>query len=157
MSDNSTTLQKTPKTSKNLIETIAGEEKFSTFSRIMGSSHANEIFRTDRDFTVLAPTNAAFDKVPEAQMNKLLNQENQLDLKALLSYHVLPGKKWAANMASSKSSTTVTGEQVSVTDEGGIKINGAALQDRNIEASNGVIHAIDTVLTRPSPVNAPVL
>ena len=156
MSDNTTTIQKTPRT-KNLIETIAGDEKFSTFSRIMGSSHANEIFRTDRDFTVLAPTNAAFDKVPEAQMNKLLNQENQVDLKALLSYHVLPGKKWAANMASARTSTTVTGEQVSVTDEGGIKINGASLQDRNIEASNGVVHAIDTVLTRPSPVNAPVL
>src|SRR4051794_30590891 len=76
----------------NLIETIAKDDKFSVFSRILGTSGANEIFSTGGDFTVFAPTNDAFGKIPDKQMNALLNEEKQIKLKALLSYHVLPTK-----------------------------------------------------------------
>ena len=133
----------------NLIETIAKDDKFSTFSRIMGSSGANDVFSGEGDFTVFAPTNEAFGKIPEERMNALLNEEKQIQLKALLSYHILPGKLLAANLAGLKTAKTVTGEAVTFTDVNGIHVNGSAVQARNIEATNGMIDAIDTVLAPP--------
>jgi uncharacterized surface protein with fasciclin (FAS1) repeats len=134
----------------NLIETIAKDDKFSTFSRILGTSGANEIFGKGGDFTVFAPTNDAFGKIPDAQMNALLNEEKQLKLKALLSYHVLPVKVEAANLGAQKTRTTVTGQDLNFSDTHGIKVNSSGVQARNIEATDGVIHAIDTVLAPPA-------
>jgi uncharacterized surface protein with fasciclin (FAS1) repeats len=134
----------------NLIETIANKDMFSVFSRLMGTSHANEAFSAGGNFTVFVPTNDAFGKIPDRQMNDLLNEKDQTALKALLSYHILPGKFFAANIASSHSKPTITGAEVKFTDFGGLKVNDSGVQARNIEASNGVIHALDTVLT-PKP------
>ena len=133
----------------NLIETIAADDKFSAFSRYMGTSGANEIFSGAGPFTVFAPTNDAFGKVPDARMNELLNEPGQPTLKMLLSYHILPTKVDAINLATLKTAKTISGEGVTFTDNGGIKVNGSAVQARNIEATNGVIHALDTVLTPP--------
>jgi|SRR5688572_20367887 len=134
----------------NLIETIAKDDKFSTFSRIMGSSGANALFSGGGDFTVLVPTNDAFAKIPGPQMDALLNEPKQVKLNAILAYHVLPGKLWAANLASKQSTKTSTGQEVNISDENGIKFNGGSkLLSRNIEASNGVIHSIETVLMPP--------
>ena len=133
----------------NLIEKIAKEDKFSIFTRVMASSGANDVFDGEGPFTVFAPTNDAFGKVEDKTMSELLNQEGQTKLKALLSYHILPGKVMAANIASMKTRTTVTGEEVTLTDINGLKVNRSGMQARNIEASNGVIHAIDTVLSPP--------
>ncbi len=130
----------------NLIETIAKDDKFSIFTRIMASSGANDVFKGEGPFTVFAPTNDAFGKVADSAMDELLNQEGQADLKAILEYHILPGKVMAANIASIKTRKTVTGQEVTLTDLNGLKVNGAGIQARNIEASNGVIHALDTVL-----------
>ena len=133
----------------NLIETIARDDKFSVFSRYMGSSGANEIFSGVGPFTVFAPTNDAFGKIPDARMNELLNEPGQAKLKALLSYHILPTKVEALNLSALKTATTISGEGLTFTDVGGIKVNGSGLQARNIEATNGVVHALDTVLTPP--------
>lgn len=126
----------------DLIETIAKQDNLSTFARIMGSSGANEVFGGDGSFTVFAPTNDAFSKIPEEKMNALLNEDKQTKLKALLSYHILPGKVMAASLKSAKS---VTGQEIMITDINGIKINASVLQARNLEATNGVVHGIDTV------------
>ena len=130
----------------NLIETIAKEDKFSMFARLMGTSGANALFSAGGDFTVLAPTNDAFGKFDDTALSALIMEPSQPSLKKLLSYHVLPGKLFAANLASSHSQTAVTGEELTMSDSGGLKINGAGVQARNIEATNGVIHQIDTVL-----------
>ena len=137
----------------SLIETIAGKDMFSVFSRLMGTSKANEIFSEGGNFTVFVPTNDAFGKIPDKQMDALLNEKDQVGLKALLSYHIVPGKFFAANIASSHRKTTVTGAELKITDFGGLKVNDSGVQARNIEASNGVIHALDTVLT-PRPVKS---
>jgi len=137
----------------SLIETIAGKDMFSVFSRLMGTSKANEVFTAGENFTVFVPTNDAFGKIPDKQMDALLNEKDQVGLKALLSYHIVPGKFFAANIASSQRKTTVTGAEIKCTDFGGLKINDSGVQARNIEASNGVIHALDTVLT-PKPVKS---
>jgi transforming growth factor-beta-induced protein len=138
----------------NLIETIAKDDKFSTFSRLLGSSKANEAFSGEGDFTVFAPTNDAFGKIPDAQMNELLNQEDQIKLRGLLKYHILPGKVFAANVAALNTTKTVTGQEVTITDTNGIKVNGSTMQARNIEATNGIVHAIDTVLAPPATAAA---
>jgi uncharacterized surface protein with fasciclin (FAS1) repeats len=131
----------------NLIETIAKKDMFSVFSRLMGTSGANEAFSDGGDFTVFVPTNDAFGKISDKKMNALLNEPGQVGLKALLSYHILPGKFFAANISSSRSKPTITGAEVKFSDLGTLKINDSGVQARNIEASNGIVHAIDTVLT----------
>lgn len=138
----------------NLIETIAKDDKFSTFSRLMGTSQANEIFSRDGDFTVFAPTNDAFGKIPDKQMNALLNETDQVALKALLSYHILPGIFSAANISGLKSTQTVTGADVTFTDTNGLKVNGSGIQARNIQATDGIVHALDTVLAPPATAAA---
>jgi uncharacterized surface protein with fasciclin (FAS1) repeats len=130
----------------NLIETIAKNDTFSTFSRLMGTSNANEAFSKGGDFTVFAPTNDAFGKIPEKQMNALLNETDQTSLKRLLSYHIVPGKLFASNLSSKLSTPTITGTEIRISDSHGLKINDSGVQARNIEASNGVVHALDTVL-----------
>lgn len=139
----------------NLIDTIAQQDNLSTFSRIMGTSGTNELFAGDGSFTVFAPTNDAFAKIPDETLDALINEEKQVRLKALLSYHILPGKVMAASLKSAKS---VTGQEVMITDINGIKINASVLQSRNLEATNGVVHGIDTVLRPPVPYgNKPIL
>ena len=142
----------------SLIETIAQHDMFSVFSRLMGTSGANEIFSKGGDFTVFVQTNDAFGKISDRQMDTLLNENGQVALKALLSYHVLPGKLFTANISGLHSKATVTGEEVKFSEAGG-KVNGSGLLARNIEASNGVVHAIDTVLSPPirSVANSSVL
>ena len=137
----------------NLIETIAKQDKFSTFSRVLGSSGANAAFSGEGEFTVFAPTNDAFGKIPEARMNELLNEPNQVKLKALLSYHILPGKLMTGHMGAVSARKSVTGQNLTFIDSNGLKVNGAGIQARNIEATNGVVHQVDTVLT-PPPIAA---
>ena len=136
----------------SLLETIAKEENFSTFARIMGTSGADEVFAGKGDFTVLVPTNDAFAKFSEERMSKLLNEEKQIQLKALLMYHVLPGKVLACDLKTGKS---VTGQEMMVTDINGIKVNNAKLEARNLEATNGVVHALNGVLAPSTHFGAP--
>ncbi|MEP6848150.1 MAG: fasciclin domain-containing protein [Acidobacteriota bacterium] len=138
----------------NIIETIAKLDKFSTFSRLLGTSGANAIFSEAGTFTVFVPTDDAFAKIPDTLMNELLNEPGQAKLKALLSYHIVPTRIDAVNLATIKRATTVSGQEVKFTDASGIKVNGSSVQARNIEAANGVIHALDTVLTAPAAAAA---
>ena len=134
----------------NLIDTIAKDDRLSAFSRMMASSGANDLFNGDGPFTVFAPTNDAFGKIPDKLMNQLLNQEGQPRLKELLTYHVIHGKVMAGSFGTMPSRESMTGEEILFTDTNGLKVNKSGLQARNIEASNGVIHALDTVLERPT-------
>jgi uncharacterized surface protein with fasciclin (FAS1) repeats len=133
----------------DLIETIAKEDKFSTFSRLLDTSGAKAVLGGEGEFTVFVPTNDAFGKVPDARMNGLLQGAGQSELKALLSYHILPGKVMAASLGSMLLRKSVTGQELAFADSKGLKVNGAGVQARNIEATNGVIHQLDTVLTQP--------
>ena len=136
----------------DLIETIASQDQFSTFSRIMETSGINDVLGGGGSFTIFAPTNDAFAKIPDEKLDALLNEDKQTQLKALMSYHILPGKVMAASLKSAKS---LTGQEIMITDINGIKINSAVLQGRNLEASNGVVHGIDSVLRPPIPYGGP--
>ena len=136
----------------NLTDTIAKDDKFSTFSRLMASTGTSRVISAAGPFTVFAPTNDAFAKITEAKIVELLNETDQTTLKSILGYHILPGAVMAANLVSAPTRKAFTGAELTFTDTNGLKVNGASIQARNLEATNGVVHALDTVLT---PTSAP--
>ena len=98
-------------------------------------------------FTVFAPTDAAFAKLPAGTVESLLKPENKAKLQAILTYHVVSGKVMAKDVAKMESAKTVEGENLSIkTADGGVMVNNAHVTKADIATSNGVIHVIDTVL-----------
>jgi Fasciclin domain len=138
----------------NLIDTIDQDTKFSTFARMLKTSKAADLIAGAGPFTVFVPTNAAFEKVPSAQMSTWLSQTDQTSLAKVLSYHIVPSKLFASNLEGQGPAATLSGAEVTFTDVKGLKVNGSGIQARNIEATNGMIHALDTVLTPPADAKA---
>lgn len=137
---------------QSLIETIAREPRFSKFSSYIQMSGADAALTQRGQFTVFVPSDEAFAKIPDAEMSALLNEPGRKRLKALLSYHIVPGKIMAASVGSEPVRNSISGEEIKFADYRGLKVNGIGLLRRNIEATNGVVHSLDTVLTRPSPI-----
>jgi uncharacterized surface protein with fasciclin (FAS1) repeats len=103
-------------------------------------------------FTVFAPTNAAFGKLPKGTVNTLVQPENKMTLTKILTYHVVPGRLSAADLTDGKKLTTVEGEQLTVKRSGGkvtivdAKGGASTVTIPNVNQSNGVIHVVNTVL-----------
>jgi uncharacterized surface protein with fasciclin (FAS1) repeats len=133
---------------RTLTELLHDGEKWSIFSKLLETTGAGEWLTLDQQFTVLAPTNDAFDKFTKAKLDELVNEPEQKTLKLLLSYHFLPGKLHSEDLAANPRKA-ITGEELVISNSEGLQVNGANLQARNIQASNGVIHQIDTVLAPP--------
>lgn len=131
----------------DLIKTIAHEDKWSTFSRLIETSGARDWLSLEGEFTVFAPTNDAFGKIPDAKMNELLQEPGQPTLRELLSYHFIPGLHPSTALTAPMKS--ITGQELTFTVSNGLKVNGAMVQARNIQAINGVVHQVDTVLAPP--------
>ena len=137
-----------------LIDTIAKNPILSTFSRLLGTSKADELLKGDGPWTVFAPTDDAFRKIPETQLNEMIHEPGQPKLKSLISYHIVPAKMNTADFAGMQNAASVAGPVLNFTDQNGIKVNGAGVQGRNFEATNGVVHTLDTVLASPAAVAA---
>jgi uncharacterized surface protein with fasciclin (FAS1) repeats len=133
-----------------IIDTITKNPVLSTFTRLMNSSKASELLTGTGPWTVFAPTDEAFRKIPEMQLNDLVNEPGQAKLKNLLSYHIVPTKMTTNDFAGMKDAASVAGPALSFTDQNGIKVNGAGVQGRNFEATNGIVHTLDTVLAPPA-------
>jgi len=133
----------------NLIDTIAKADRFSTFTKLLRAVKPGEWAMGSKQFTVFAPTDEAFAKLPANTLNELMTPGKSAELNALVSYHILPGKLMVANLAGIGSAKSVTGQDINFAESNGLKVNGAALGARNIEASNGVVHAIDAILSPP--------
>ena len=98
-------------------------------------------------FTVFAPTDEAFKKLPAGTVENLLKPENKDRLKRILTYHVVPGRVLAADVMKMKTAKAVSGDSIAVsTRDGGVMINDAKVAKADIAATNGVIHVIDTVI-----------
>ncbi len=131
---------------KNIVEVAAGAEDFSTLVAAVKAAGLVETLSGDGPFTVFAPTNAAFAKLPEGTVASLLKPENKEKLVAILTYHVIPGKVMAADVKTMKAKT-VNGAEASITvGDSGVMIDKAKVVKTDIPASNGVIHVIDTVI-----------
>jgi uncharacterized surface protein with fasciclin (FAS1) repeats len=133
----------------SLTEMLGNEEKWSIFSRLLETTEANEWIKLDEQFTVLAPTNDAFDRFPSGKLEELINEPNQVTLKLLLCYHFVPGKIHSEDLMSNPPRRAITGAELIFTDAAGLQVNGAKVMSHNLQASNGVIHEIDAVLVPP--------
>jgi uncharacterized surface protein with fasciclin (FAS1) repeats len=132
-------------TASNIVETAASAGKFDTLVSLVSKAGLAETLATGGDFTVFAPTDAAFAKVPKKTLAQL--GANPAKLKAVLLYHVAKGKLLADRVMKRSSIKTLNGASVDVkVTKGVVKINNARVVQANIEASNGVIHAINRVL-----------
>jgi uncharacterized surface protein with fasciclin (FAS1) repeats len=97
-------------------------------------------------FTVFAPTNDAFAKLPAGTVEDLLKPENKDKLVAILTYHVVAGKVMAADVVKLSNATTVQGSDIMIDTSDGVKVNNATVVQTDLETKNGVIHVIDTVI-----------
>ena len=132
---------------KDIVDTAVGAGQFKTLAAALQAAGLVETLKGKGPFTVFAPTDAAFAKLPAGTVETLLKPENKAKLTAILTYHVVAGKVMAADVVKVKSAKTVQGSAVTVNAMGGkVMIDGANVVTTDIAASNGVIHVIDTVL-----------
>ena len=129
---------------ENIVEIAAGSDQFKTLVAAVKAAGLVETLQGAGPFTVFAPTDDAFAKLPAGTVEGLL--QDLPKLKAVLTYHVVAGKVMAKDVAGVKSAKTVHGGEIRVDTNHGVKINNASVTKADIEASNGVIHVIDTVL-----------
>ncbi len=136
---------------KDIVDTAVAAGQFKTLAAALTAAGLVDTLKGPGPFTVFAPTDAAFAKLPAGTVDTLLKPESKAKLTAILTYHVVAGKVMAADVVKLKEAKTVNGAMVAVKVDGGnVMINNAKVTTADIEASNGVIHVIDTVLLLPS-------
>jgi uncharacterized surface protein with fasciclin (FAS1) repeats len=129
----------------DIVATASGAGSFNTLLVAVQAAGLVETLQSDGPFTVFAPTDEAFAKLPEGTVEALIADPDKL--RAILLYHVVPGKVMSADVVSLDSATTAQGSDVEfVLADGGVRINNANVTATDIETSNGVIHVIDTVI-----------
>jgi uncharacterized surface protein with fasciclin (FAS1) repeats len=132
---------------KDIVDTAVGAGKFSTLVAAVKAAGLVDTLKGPGPFTVFAPTDEAFAKLPKGTVEDLLKPENKEKLAAILTYHVVPGKVMAADIAGKKTNVkSVQGSDLAVDASSGVKINEATVTTADIATSNGVIHVIDTVV-----------
>ena len=132
---------------KDIVDTAVAAGKFTTLVAAVKAAGLVETLKGQGPFTVFAPTDDAFAKLPKGTVEDLLKPENKAKLVKILTYHVLPSKVMAADIAGKKMrAKTVEGSEVAVDATSGVKIDGATVVIADVPASNGVIHAIDSVI-----------
>lgn len=129
----------------DIVETALAA-KFSALATALGAAGLIDTLKGDGPFTVFAPTDAAFAKVPQQTLDDLLQPENKKKLAAILTYHVVPGKVSSHEVIAMNSATTLQGQKLNISKQDGVKINEAKVILTDVQATNGVIHVIDSVL-----------
>lgn len=133
---------------QDIVDTAISAGQFNTLVTALKEADLVETLRGPGPFTVFAPTDEAFAKIPKDQLQALLKDKEAL--KRVLLYHVVPGRYTATDVAAMETAPTVEGSDLSVkADRKGVSIDQAKVVSADIEASNGVIHVIDTVLMPP--------
>ena len=136
---------------KDIVDTAVAAGQFKTLAAALTAAGLVDTLKGPGPFTVFAPTDAAFAKLPAGTVDTLLKPENKAKLTAILTYHVVAGKVMAVDVVKLKEAKTVNGAMVAVKVDGGnVMINNAKVTTADIAASNGVIHVIDTVLLPPA-------
>ncbi|BBD62955.1 beta-Ig-H3/fasciclin (plasmid) [Nostoc sp. HK-01] len=128
----------------DIVDTAVSAGSFNTLVAAVEAAGLVDTLKGEGPFTVFAPTDEAFAKLPEGTVESLLNDIPKL--KKILTYHVVSGKVLAADVVKLKSATTVEGSDVKIDASNGVKINDATVATPDVAADNGVIHVIDTVL-----------
>ena len=132
---------------RDIVDTAVGAGQFKTLAAALQAAGLVETLKGAGPFTVFAPTDAAFAKLPKGTVEELLKPENKAKLTAILTYHVVAGKVMASDVVKVKNAKTVQGGSINVNAAGGkVKVDASNVVKTDIAASNGVIHVIDTVL-----------
>ena len=131
----------------NIVQTAVGAGSFKTLVAAVQAAGLTETLQGEGPFTVFAPTDEAFAKLPKGTVEELLKPENKAKLVAILTYHVIPGKVMAEDVVKLKSSRTVEGQNLTIkVADGKVMVDNAQVVQTDILASNGVIHVIDSVV-----------
>ena len=132
---------------KDIVDTAVAAGSFQTLAKALDAAGLVETLKGEGPFTVFAPTDEAFAKLPAGTLEALLKPENKGKLKAILAYHVVPGKVLASEVVKLTSAKTVNGQALTITTEAGtVMVDNAKVIKTDILCSNGVIHVIDSVL-----------
>ena len=135
----------------DIVDTAGAAGNFTTLAAALDAAGLVETLKGEGPFTVFAPTDEAFAKLPAGTVDNLLKPENRDQLTAVLTYHVVPGNVMAADVVKLSEATTVNGKNVKISAEGGtVKINDATVTAADVAGSNGVIHVIDQVILPPA-------
>ena len=129
---------------KDIVDTAVAAGSFTTLAKALQAAGLIETLKSKGPFTVFAPTDEAFAKLPAGTLEALLKDKAKLT--AILTYHVVPGKVMAADVVKLKEAKTVQGQMVTIDTSMGVKVNNANVVKTDIVCSNGVIHVIDSVL-----------
>ena len=136
--------------SKDIVDTAVANGSFKTLAAALQAAGLVDTLRGAGPFTVFAPTDAAFAKLPPGTVETLLKPENKERLRRVLTYHVVPGKVTAAAVVKMSSAKAVSGDTIKIATTGSkVTVNNATVVTPDVAASNGVIHVIDTVILPP--------
>lgn len=143
-----TSVEKSMATTPNIVETAVSNENFSTLVTAVKQAELVDALSSEGPFTVFAPTNDAFAKVPADALSGLLEDENKADLQGVLKYHVVSGKIMASDIPDGITQLeTLQGDTIIITKSPeGVKVDDATVIMTDVKTSNGVIHAIDGVV-----------
>jgi uncharacterized surface protein with fasciclin (FAS1) repeats len=132
---------------KDIVDTAVAAGSFKTLAAALKAADLVDTLKGAGPFTVFAPTDEAFAKLPKGTVEDLLKPENKTKLVAVLTYHVVPGKVMAADVVKLNTAKTVQGSEVKITAaDGKVKVDDANVGKTDIECKNGVIHVIDAVI-----------
>ena len=135
---------------KDIVDTAVDAGQFKTLGAALDAAGLIDTLKGNGPFTVFAPTDAAFAKLPPGTVENLLKPENKDQLVAILTYHVVSGKVMAVDVVKLKEAKTVNGKMIDIETKGdAVMVNDARVTATDIGASNGVIHVVDTVILPP--------
>jgi len=136
---------------KDIVDTAVGAGSFNTLVAAVKAAGLVDTLKGPGPFTVFAPTDEAFAKLPKGTLDDLLKPENKAKLAGILTYHVVPGKVMAADVVKLKKAKTVQGSDIMITvKDGKVMVDKANVVKTDVMASNGVIHVIDAVMMPPA-------
>ena len=130
----------------DIVDTAVAAGSFKTLVAAVEAADLVDTLKSAGPFTVFAPTDAAFAKLPAAVIEDLLKPENKVKLQGILTYHVIAGKVLATDVVNLKVAKTVQGQELKIDTTDGVKVDEAKVVQTDIQCSNGVIHVIDTVV-----------
>ena len=141
------TLAAQPAATGDIVDTAVAAGSFKTLTAAIQAAGLTQTLKGKGPFTVFAPTDDAFAKLPAGTVDNLLKPESKEKLVAILTYHVVPGRVTAAQVSKMTEAKTVNGKELAIrTDMGHVIVNDATVTKADINCSNGIIHVIDTVL-----------
>jgi uncharacterized surface protein with fasciclin (FAS1) repeats len=136
---------------KDIVDTAVAAGSFTTLAKALTAAGLVTTLKGPGPFTVFAPTDEAFAKLPAGTLENLLKAENKAMLQRVLTYHVVPGKVMSGDVVKLTSAKAASGDTLSIRTSGGsVMVNSSHVVKTDIAASNGVIHVVDTVLLPPS-------